>query len=276
MSLFAARQLDHLADVVEDAARRQIRPRFRRLAAADIRTKTGPLDLVTDADEAAERVITQALQREYPGCLVVGEEAASADPAILAGLMQADLAFVIDPVDGTSNFAWGLPLFASMAAVLIRGEVVAAVIHDPLGEESAMALRGAGAFNRRCDGRRVDLRVAAPVPVAEMAGGVSFRFLPDGQGPHVAARLTRVAASFNYRCAGHEYRLLAQGHCHYLFYGRLYPWDHAPGWLLHQEAGGYAAHFDGTPYNPGHLNGGLILTPDQHSWQALHAALLGP
>ncbi len=275
MSRFSAADLERLADIIEDAARREILPRFRHLAAGAVRSKTGPLDLVTDADEAAERLITEALLRAHPGCLVVGEEAASADPSIMAGLMQADLAFVLDPVDGTSNFAWGLPLFASMAAVLVRGEVVGSVIHDPIGQDSAMALRGAGAHTRHMDGRRVDLHVAAPVALAEMAGGASWRFLPDGLGARVAANLPKVAASFSYRCAGHEYRLLAAGSCHYLFYGRLYPWDHAPGWLLHQEAGGYAAHFDGSPYRADRIDGGLILTPDRDGWVALHDALLG-
>ena len=76
-----------------------------------VREKTGPLDLVTDADEAAERVMTAGLHRRFPGCVVVGEEAAPADPAQLRALAGAELAFVVDPIDGTANFAAGLPLF---------------------------------------------------------------------------------------------------------------------------------------------------------------------
>jgi len=83
-----------------------------------------------------------------------------------------------------------------------------------------------------------------------------------------------LAASINLRCAAHEYRMAAAGYCHMLFYNRLMPWDHAAGWLLHQEAGGYSAHFDGTPYSVVHLTGGLICTPDQDSWQLVHNALL--
>eukprot|EP01037_Dinobryon_pediforme_P013683 gene13683-13800_t len=250
-------------------------PRFRRLAAGDVRTKDGPLDLVTDADEAAERQITEALHVAFPGCAVIGEEAASVDPKLLSTIAGADLAFVIDPVDGTSNFAWGLPLFATMAAVVMRGEVVGAIIHDPVGRDSAMALRQEGAWTQQQDGSRTDLRVAAPVPVAQMAGGVSWRYLPGDLGAQVAARLPRVAASFTYRCAGHEYRILAAGHCHYLMFGRLLPWDHAPGWLLHQEAGGFSARFDGTSYSPSVYDGGLICAPDAESWENLKRALIG-
>ena len=128
------------------AAQAEILPRFRRLAAGAVRAKSGPLDLVTDADEAAERVITAGLLKRFPGCIVVGEEAVAADPALLGALDGADLAFVVDPVDGTANFAAGLPLFGCMAAAVVRGEIVAAWIHDPLGDDTAVALRGEGAW----------------------------------------------------------------------------------------------------------------------------------
>lgn len=274
MSLFDLARLQTVNEILHEASATEIMPRFRRLGAGDVRAKNGPLDLVTEADEAAERQIGHALRRCFPGCVVVGEEAASADPALLDTLADADLAFVVDPVDGTSNFAWGMPLFACMAAVLVRGEVVGTVIHDPVGGDSAMALRGEGAWTQHPDGHRADLRVAAPVALAEMIGGVSWRFLPGGLGAQVASRLPQVAASFTYRCAGHEYRILAAGHCHYLLYGRLLPWDHAPGWLLHREAGGYSARFDGTSYRPNVYDGGLICAPDAESWQILHQALI--
>ncbi|MDR3525152.1 MAG: inositol monophosphatase family protein [Acetobacteraceae bacterium] len=275
MSLFTRAQLGVLSDILQDATRAEILPRFRCLAEGAIRSKTGPLDLVTDADEAAERMITARLQAEFPGCVVIGEEAASADARVLDGLMQADLAFVVDPVDGTSNFAAGMTLFGCMSAVLMRGQVVGTAIHDPIGRDTALALRGEGAWIAREDGSTRGLHVAAPVPVSEMNGGASWRFLPPDLGARVAANLPRVAGSFGYRCAAHEYRLLAGGGCHYLFYGRLYPWDHAPGWLLHQEAGGYSAHFDGSAYQADNIHGGLICTPDRDSWDALRAALLG-
>ena len=89
-------------------------------------------------------------------------------------------------------------------------------------------------------------------------------------------RLPRLAATLNFRCAAHEYRLAAGGHAHLLVYNKLMPWDHAPGWLIHREAGGYAAQFDGGPYDPArHRAGGLICAPDRASWDAARAALLG-
>jgi fructose-1,6-bisphosphatase/inositol monophosphatase family enzyme len=123
-----------------------------------VRAKTGPLDLVTDADEAAERVIEAALLRAFPGCAIVGEEAASADESVLKRLKGAELAFVIDPVDGTANYAAGLPLFGCMAAAVVRGEVALAVIHDPLGDDSAIAVRGEGAFTLAADGQEATMQ----------------------------------------------------------------------------------------------------------------------
>ena len=271
---FGVAELTDLADILRTAAQTEIMPRFRRLGADGARQKTGPLDLVTEADEAAERVITAGIARRFAGAVVVGEEAASADPSRLALLADADLAFVVDPVDGTANFAAGLPLFGVMAAAIVRGEVVAAAIHDPICDDMALALRGEGAWTESPGGARTDLRVAAPVPVAEMTGNVSWRYLPEPQRSTVCANLPRLGGSWDYRCAAHEYRMACAGQCHLLFFNRLMPWDHAPGWLLHQEAGGYSARLDGSDYTPLQTDGGLICAPDRASWQAVRTILL--
>jgi len=274
MSRFSFAEVRDLAALLRDAARAEIMPRFRNLGAGDVRTKTGPLDLVTGADEAAERAITAALHDRFPGCAVIGEEATAADPSLLGRLAEADLAFVVDPIDGTANYAAGLPLFGTMAAAIRRGEIIAAAIYDPLGDDTALALRGEGAWIETPEGRRHDLHVADPVPVPQMTGSTAWRYMPAGMRAGVAAHLPRVAASFDLRCAAHEYRTLADGHCHFLIFFRLMPWDHAPGWLLHREAGGFSARFDGTPYLPTRTDGGLMCTPDEASFHALRRALL--
>jgi fructose-1,6-bisphosphatase/inositol monophosphatase family enzyme len=263
-----------LAAILRQAARTEIMPRFRRLDAGGVRAKSGPQDLVTDADESAERRIAAALAKLFPDALVVGEEAAAADASLLDRLAEADRAIVLDPLDGTFNFAHGVPLFAVMAAVLVRGEAVLAAIHDPLGDDTALALRGEGAWVERADGTRADLRVRAAEPPERMGGIASWQFLPEPLKSRVLGRLPRLAATWSYRCAAHEYRLAASGGCHFLLYHRLLPWDHAPGWLLHQEAGGYSAHFDGAAYRPRQISGGLLCAPDRESWEALRATLL--
>ena len=117
--------------LLQEAARVEIMPRFRNLAAHEVRQKSSAMDLVTDADEAAERLIAKGLRQIFPHAVVIGEEATERDPTLLNALADADLAFLIDPVDGTKNFASGLPLFGVMVAAVRRGEVVAGWIHDP-------------------------------------------------------------------------------------------------------------------------------------------------
>ena len=261
--------------ILARAARAEILPRFRALSAEQVRQKSSAFDIVTEADEAAEVMITAELRAAFPQAIVVGEEATHRDPSLLQAIGQAELAFIVDPIDGTKNFASGLPLFGVMAAATVRGEIVGSVIHDPICHDFAYAVRDGGAWLESEDGKRTDLRVAPPVPVGEMEGFVATGFLPQPLRNTVNGNLARLATSAQLRCAAHEYRLAAAGHCHLLLYNKLMPWDHAPGWLLHREAGGYSAHFDGTPYRPSDLSGGLIYAPDEASWQAVHAALLG-
>jgi fructose-1,6-bisphosphatase/inositol monophosphatase family enzyme len=273
---FDRRTATSVAELLRDAARAEIMPRFRRLAASEVRSKTGPLDLVTDADEGAERVIAAGLAARFPGCLVVGEEGAAADPALLGRLAGADLAFVVDPVDGTANFTAGLPLFGCMVAAILGGEVVAGWIHDPLGDDTAIALRGEGAWIEAPDGVQAALRVAAPAPLERMVGDLSWTYLPEPLRSRVASRLPLLAGTVGLRCAAHAYRSAAGGYLHLLLFNRLMPWDHAAGWLLHREAGGHSASFDGQPYSPMRRGGGLICAPDTASWGEARAKLLNP
>src|SRR5260370_39717668 len=103
-----------------------------------------------------------------------------------------------------------------MAAVTMRGETVAGVIHDPVSRDWAYAVRGAGAWIEREDGSRSALRVADPVPVSEMEGFIATTWLPEPLRTTVNGNLSRLATSASFRCAAHEYRTAAAGHCHLL------------------------------------------------------------
>lgn len=265
--------IDWLADLLAVAADAEIMPRFRRLDDGDIRQKTSAADLVTEADEAAERYITAALKERHPHALVVGEEAASADPSIVDGIGDAELAFTLDPVDGTFNFASGVPLFGVMLAAVVNGETVAGIIHDPVGNDFIMAERGGGSFIRRSDGEEFATAVADPVPVDQMTGAVSWAYLPSPDREKLALNQTCFLNGFGYRCAAHEYRIVASGFAHALVFGKVMPWDHLPGALILQEAGGHIAHFDGSDYRPGNIGGGLLAATDPDSWKAVREAL---
>ncbi|WP_284946820.1 inositol monophosphatase family protein [Acidisoma cladoniae] len=273
MTSFTKAHLHDLWMLMRQATQSEIMPRFRQPDTCAVREKTSALDLVTDADEAAERFITAGIGRMFPGALVVGEEATAADPSLLRKLGDADLAFVVDPVDGTANFAAGLPLFGVMAAAIVRGQIVGAVIHDPIGDDAALALRGGGAWMEQADGSRRDLRVAAAAPLERMTGAINWRHLPEPERHNMLNALPRFAATWDYRNAAHEYRLLAQGFAHAAVFARMMPWDHAPGWLIHQEAGGYSARMDGSAYTPTETTGGLILAPDRPSWEVVRGLM---
>jgi fructose-1,6-bisphosphatase/inositol monophosphatase family enzyme len=258
-----------LAGILRDAAKAEILPRFRRLDAGHVRLKTEAIDLVTEADEAAERTIRAEVARHWPGVRFVGEEAVAADPRLLDQLKDADLAIVVDPVDGTANFAAGLPLFATMAAVVHQGETVAGIIYDPMGDDWLMAERGGGAWLVFPDGRRQRQTFASAVPLAQMVGVCSPFLLPHEMRRPILSNLDKIRLSASYRCAGHEYRMAMGGHLHFLMYGKLMPWDHLPGTLIASEAGAHFARLDGSAYLPSHTAGGLIVAPDQASYDLL-------
>ncbi|MCM2292256.1 inositol monophosphatase family protein [Allorhizobium sp. BGMRC 0089] len=258
-----------LANVLQEAAYKEILPRFRNLGEGDVRMKTEAIDLVTEADEAAERLIRARIEEVMPEAVFIGEEAVAADPALLTRLADADLAVVVDPIDGTFNFAAGLPLFGVMLSVIRKGETVAGLIYDPMGNDWAIAEQGSGAWLCRPDGSQEKMAVVPAPDLSQMVGIANTGFFDLETRRKILVNLAEVRIFTSYRCAAHEYRAFAQGHLHFAMYNKLMPWDHLAGTLISQEAGAYAARFDGSPYLPRHVDGGLLLAPDEESWQEL-------
>jgi fructose-1,6-bisphosphatase/inositol monophosphatase family enzyme len=261
---------DLVAQIVAETATDEIMPRFRQLNSGDVRDKS-PGDVVTVADEAAERVLARRLSDLLPGSKVVGEEAAAADPGVLDLLSGDDPVWIVDPIDGTTNFAAGLPLFAVIVGLAQAGRMRLACLHDPIHGHMALACDGDGAT---LDGRPIE--VAAPTEPARMTGVVKLRFGDRALPLRIVERCQRVPPFMDLRCAGHEYLALASGRLHYALYRKLMPWDHAAGQLLHREAGGFSRHLDRGPYR---VDGptatdGFMLAPDQASWQAIYDTLI--
>lgn len=274
MSLFSRSDALRVQEIVAEVARAELMPRFDGTVLNEARQKTSSFDVVTDADEAAEFAISERLRAAFPSAAIIGEEAAERDPALLGQISKAELAFILDPIDGTKNFSGGVPVFGVMIAAVMGGEVVFGAIHDPVCDDTSLALRGEGSWRQGAGRAAIDLKVAAPVPVDQMHGVAGTNFLPEPLRTAMAKNLSQVSMNFWMRCAAHEYRMAAAGHCHFLVYNRLMPWDHAAGWLIHGEAGGYSAHFDGSDYRPSHMSGGLMIcAPDRESWQALKETL---
>ncbi len=244
--------VDIVAEAIREAEAATIAPRFRALADDDVTFK-GPDDPVTVADRACEAMLGVSL-RMIDDLPVVGEEAAAADPSLLAAADHD--AWIVDPLDGTKNFANGWGGYAVMVARVRSGETTHAWIWIPQRGQMAIAEHGAGAT---IDGVRVQAGPVAADPTMWTAV-VKKRYVPAEDRPIVdrfAARIGDPVEGIG--CAGIEYVDLVLGRYDLLMYWRTLPWDHAPGSLLATEAGLEAIRPDGRPYRPGEDALGLLV-----------------
>ncbi len=249
-----------IAAIIREIAQTEIVPRFRMLARDDIREK-GPGDFVTTADLEAERQLTRRLVDALPGSAVLGEEAAAQDRTLF-DLLTGDVpVWVIDPVDGTGNFARGQPGFAVIVARVQHAEVRAGWIYDPLADVTVTAEAGAGAWSKG-----VRLAVARGVAGKDMIGAAYGRTATGSRAGKALAESGRVGAVRNLGCSGLEYVELALGRAQFSLHSRSLPWDHAAGMLITREAGGLAGFLDGAPYDPRIATRPVLAAADQTAW----------
>ena len=265
-----------LSQLVRDVAAAEIMPRFRNLAKHEVRAKSSPQDLVTEADIATERILTAALSSLLPGSRVVGEEACDAAPQTLERLAGPDPVWLVDPVDGTVNFAHGRECFAVMIALCVGGATVAGWIYDPINARMVRARAGEGAWQEDAAGTVVRLRITASDDVTAMSGSLPYRLATAlrSRAADQAIALPRQIGRLG--STGREYAEMARGQLDFAAYTRLKPWDHAAGVLIHQEAGGFGRLRAGpSPYRPSPIvsEGTLLLAPSPRAWQQLDAML---
>lgn len=262
-------QKTQLINLIRRAARAEIMPRFRQLDAGDIDTKRDENDLVTAADTGAEAMITRGLQMAFPHALVVGEEAVSRTPDLLEGIAEAELCFIIDPVDGTWNFAKGMPLFGTIIAVARFGQPVLGLIYDPVGDDLIVTDNTSPSVWQTRSGHQRAIRTAAPKPLDQMAGYMHIRLMPPADRALMWSKVGVLAYVGTLRCSAHEYRLLATGAVDFVLSGYLNCWDHAAGVLLCQQAGGTAAMLDGRPYTADLTSGYLLSASSRAVWDTV-------
>jgi len=259
-----------VATLLRDVAARAVMPRYRTLAAHDIIEKS-PGDLVTIADNEAEEMIGNGLSGLLPDARVIGEEAVAADPTLLDGLGEG-IAWIIDPIDGTGNFAAGRPFFALMVALIADGVVQAGWVYHPIAGLMCHAALGGGAFVN-------DAPLHIPsVDRPRTLCAFGTRYLPEARREAIEARVAERGASIALVdipfCAGEQYRRIAMGDNDAALFWRTLPWDHAPGALFVQEAGGKVARLDGTAYHPADGGRGLIAAASPRLWDEA-AAIVG-
>ncbi|AJE43214.1 inositol monophosphatase family protein [Streptomyces nodosus] len=249
---FLAHRSSDVEQALRDAAAAEIMPRFRRLAAHEVDEKSGPHDLVTDADRKAEARLTEVLAGLLPGSVVVGEEAVHADPAVYEAIRGEELVWIVDPVDGTRQFVHGDPGFCTLVALARRGVVYASWTYAPARDQMATAVRGRGAF---LDGERLisgspdqgsDLRIATSHP----------DYTTDEQKRALLGLRTEGVRPRPCGSAGLEYLAIARGLLDGTVFSWEAAWDHAAGLLLVEEAGGAHLTLTGEPFR---ITGGNAL-----------------
>jgi len=209
-------------------------------AARSIRTKSNPRDLVTEWDTRCEDLIREALTRLTPEIPILGEEGGA------TGADDGELRWLVDPIDGTVNFAHGIPLFAVTVALEERGQPVAGVVHAPALGWEFYASRGGGAF-------RGDEAIAVSgvdaIERAILASGfpydratTSYNFAEWEHFQRTAGACRRFGAASLDLC------MVACGWLDGYWESRLHPWDVSAGALLVSEAGGHVTNYDGGPF----------------------------
>lgn len=249
--------------LMQRASEQAILPHYQSLAAHEVNAKAAD-DVVTIADHEAEAILADGLARLLPEAAIVGEEACHADPTLMDRLGDA-LCWIVDPLDGTNNFAVGKPPFGVLVALAEHGETIGGWIYDCLTGRFCHAQLGKGAY---VDGERIFARTSGQQPPI---AAISLVFAdPDRR----EALKTGIAPHYTCvnipRCAAEQWPRLALGVNDVSIFERTLAWDHAAGVLLLNEAGGKAARSDGRTYRVDeHLLPGLIGASSPALWDQL-------
>ena len=258
---------DAIKAMVRDVARRVILPRFRALDTAEVTAKTHAADLVTIADIEAEAELTAELQARWPGVTVIGEEAVSRGEADVAAIAGAETCVILDPVDGTWNFAMGLATFGVIVAVVEHGQTTRGLLYDPTFDDVIEATAGQGAWRGMAGApaRRLQPTVDPNLP---LAGFLALGLLPEAKRGDVVSALAPMSKFHTLRCSCFEYRMLATGDADFCLSGdRPNPWDHAAGALAVRESGGVARRLDGADYRADMTDGYILTARTLDIWE---------
>jgi myo-inositol-1(or 4)-monophosphatase len=197
--------------------------------------KMNEVDLVTEFDRRSEAFIVSQLQEAFPGHAIRGEEGANINSG-------ADYEWLIDPIDGTTNFAHSLPIYSVVLALQYNGEVVVGVIYDPSRDEMFTAVKDSGTF---LNGRPVKVSTHQPLARAVLVTGFPYdiRTNPDNNLARFAQFAVRSRAVRRLGSAALDLAYVACGRLDGYWEGSLHPWDVAAGTLMVREAGGMVTNY---------------------------------
>ena len=207
-----------------------------------VEKKSGPNDLVTEVDKASEALIMSIIQENFPDHFILSEEIGEIK-------MDSSYKWIIDPIDGTVNFANGIPLCCVSIGVEKDGEMILGAVYNPMMDEFFFAEKGAGAFlNEK------PIRVSNQTQVLHscLVTGFPYTYLDMENGPlDIFARLVRKGIPVRrLGSAAIDLCWVAAGRFDGYYEHKLNAWDSAAGFLLVEEAGGKVTNFKGDPYSP--------------------------
>ncbi|MFN2167934.1 MAG: inositol monophosphatase family protein [Anaerolineae bacterium] len=209
--------------------------------------KSSDIDLVTEADLASEQLIVEAIRARFPGHTILAEEGLG-DLQQVAG--ETEWLWVVDPLDGTVNYAHGFPVWGVSLALAEWGQVQVGVTYDSLRDDLFWAERGGGAWR---NGARIHVSDTARLRDALVATGFAYKraTLTDNNLAEFSAIMPRVQGVRRAGAAVIDLALLAAGVLDGYWEMHLQPWDWAAGWLLIEEAGGMVTDLRGRPWSLG-------------------------
>jgi len=266
--------IDNIIEIVELASSTIVLPYFRNLDDLNIESKSHETDLVTIADKKTEILISQHLKDLFPHAFIVGEEAVEENPDLLNQMSNEDLVFVIDPIDGTWNYAKGVSLFGIMISVISKGEVVYGLIYDPVNQDYIHASKNEGAWR----GKSTNLYLSRINVSNEQSAHKMVGFIPyyiygylfgDEKRDQLISTFTDFDRVMSLRCSAHEYRMMSEGSADFNLTSNVKPWDHCAGALIHSEAGGVTRLLTGEGYSPSIRKGQLLSASNEENWQML-------
>jgi len=255
---------DELLSIALDVAREAASTarRMRQEAISDVSTKSTDTDVVTAADQAVERQVVTELRRRRPADSVLGEEYGDAG----AGVASA-VRWILDPIDGTVNYLYGLPQYAVSLAAEVDSTVVAGVVLNAATGDEYTAVRGAGAYRA---GRR--LRCSTETDLAQALLATGFGYHPARrvhQAGVLSGLIGHVRDIRRFGAAALDLCLCAEGAVDAYYEKGLNPWDHAAGGLVATEAGLRVAGLDGAP-----PSASMVVAAPPALFDALHGHLV--
>jgi Archaeal fructose-1,6-bisphosphatase and related enzymes of inositol monophosphatase family len=208
----------------------------------DIKYKEGRNNLVTEADEASEKAIIEVIKKTYPDHHILTEESGDLP-------QQSEYKWIIDPIDGTINFAHGIPINCISVAVEKSGEMILGMVYNPHMNELFFAERGGGAT---LNGKPIKVSSETDAMKSCLVTGFPYTYIHEQNGPlQVFERLiTEGVPVRRLGAAAIDLCWVACGRLDGFYEHRLQPWDSAAGFLIVEEAGGKVTDFDGNPYSP--------------------------